>query len=127
MDDATSGYSSGYTWGNNYWIGSMALCRSIYKHNENHHYRKESSNVGLTFINGNTAHAHVKHENPPFLPRFSVLRVILSEIDIAPNVSISSFDSSFGLNILNDYLASNCPCGSMSTDIMRKGRYFYNG
>ncbi|XP_070493189.1 nose resistant to fluoxetine protein 6 isoform X1 [Chironomus tepperi] len=85
MDDASSGFSSGYFWGNNYWMGSMALCRSIYKHDENHHYRKQSSNVGLTFINGNTAHVQMKHENPPFLPRFSVLRVILSEVDIAPN------------------------------------------
>lgn len=88
MDDATSGSPNGYFWGNNYWIGSMALCRSIYKHDENNHYRKQSSNVGLTFINGNTAHVHIKHENPPFLPRFSVLRVILSDAEIAPNVSV---------------------------------------
>lgn len=66
----------------------MSLCSNIYKHDEDdQQYRKQSANVGLTFVNGNTPHAHVKHENPPFMPRFSVLKVILSGDDIAPNVS----------------------------------------
>lgn len=68
----------------------MSSCRHIYKHyDDEHHYRKHSANVGLSFINGNSGHVHVKHENPPFMPRFSVLKVILSEADIAPNVSIT--------------------------------------
>lgn len=33
VDDASGHYTTGYFWGNNYWTGSLQLCRSIYATN----------------------------------------------------------------------------------------------
>lgn len=31
VDDASGHYTTGFFYGNNYWTGSLALCRNIYK------------------------------------------------------------------------------------------------
>lgn len=31
VDDASGHYTTGLFYGNNYWIGSLSLCKSIYK------------------------------------------------------------------------------------------------
>lgn len=127
MDDASSGYSSGYFWGNNYWTGSMSLCNHIYKHDEDEvSLRKQSANTGLTFLNGN-AHVHVKHENPPFMPRYSVLKVTLSEEDVTPNVCVK-ITQSFVCNnfIFPSQPASNGAHRALPTVLVRAGRHFLN-
>lgn len=87
MDDASGGRPRTFFWGNNYFIGSMSLCQSIHKLDEDTNInKKQSANVGLSFINGNTASA-LAHENPPFLPRFGILKLIVKEAQISPNVS----------------------------------------
>ncbi|KAG5682060.1 hypothetical protein PVAND_011445 [Polypedilum vanderplanki] len=85
MDDATGRPNNGYFWGNNYWIGSMSLCRNIYKSEDDIRTKKEPSNVGLSFINGNSNAASIAHENPPFMPRFSVLKITFKEPQTTPN------------------------------------------
>jgi hypothetical protein len=90
VDDASGHYTTGYFWGNNYWTGSMMLCRSIFKTDEDNFFSKkaENSHDGLTTINGNNkASVLVKHENPPFVPRFGVLKVLLNETFTTPTVS----------------------------------------
>lgn len=88
MDDASGRYTSGFYWGNNYWTGSMALCRRIFifeDDDHHHHHRKQTANVGLSF-NDNTASAHLDHENPPFIPRFGILKIVFKESHTIPNV-----------------------------------------
>lgn len=91
VDDASGHYTTGYFWGNNYWMGSMTLCRSIYKENDDDfHERTQSSNVGLTFTSDHNANANVHqlpHENPPFFPRFAVLKININETTTTPIVS----------------------------------------
>lgn len=106
VDDASGHYSTGYFWGNNYWTGSMSLCRSIFKTSATDEFtRKESSNIGLTFLHGNTGGSQIKHQNPPFLPRFSVIKLAFNDSFTTPNVRvfISSRHSSdsFFLQVLN--------------------------
>lgn len=87
MDDASGHYTTGYFWGNNYWTGSMSLCRNIYTTDQDEFFaKKEVVNVGLTFINGNAASVQQNHENPPFFPRFAVLKVVLNETTTTPTV-----------------------------------------
>lgn len=107
VDDASGHYTSGYYWGNNYWTGSMSLCRRIYKHDEEndhlHMKRKQSANVGLSF-NENAASLQIDHENPPFVPRFAVLKFIFKESHTTPIVrfnlhfNTSEKKSSFSLS-----------------------------
>jgi hypothetical protein len=98
VDDASGHYDGSFYWGNNYWTGSMKLCRSIFKTDldDEFYYRKQtSSNVGLSFMNGNgAASVQFDHENPPFLPRFAVLKVVFEEKNTTPVVS-------FNLHLLN--------------------------
>jgi hypothetical protein len=92
VDDASGHYTTGYFWGNNYWTGSMMLCRSIFKTEDEDSFfmkKAENSHDGLTTINGNRAGVlQLKHENPPFLPRFGVLKVLLNETITTPTVRI---------------------------------------
>jgi peptidoglycan/LPS O-acetylase OafA/YrhL len=86
MDDATGHYTSGFFWGNNYFMGSMSLCKTIYKtEHDDKRIRKNPQNVGLSFINGNVGIAQVEVENPPFVPRFYVLRFLVNETQSSPN------------------------------------------
>lgn len=92
MDDASGHYTTGYFWGNNYWTGSMALCRNIYKDDDEDFVRKPSKNGGLTTINGNGFEsAQSYHINPPFFPRFGVLKIDINETLTTPIVSIFYF------------------------------------
>jgi hypothetical protein len=90
VDDASGHYTTGYFWGNNYWTGSLHLCQSIYKTDYDEFFdKKESSNGGLTFLDGSTRSSRLKHKNPPFLPRFGVLKVFLNETYTTPTVRTS--------------------------------------
>lgn len=87
MDDASGHYTTGYFWGNNYWTGSMLLCRSIYRNDTDDFQSKvETANAGLPFSDANFASVRLAHNNPPFLPRFGVLKVLLKESLTTPNV-----------------------------------------
>lgn len=100
VDDASGHYTTGFFWGNNYWTGSMILCRSIYKTDEDDFFsKKQGSNVGLPFSNGNVAADQLQHSNPPFLPRFGVLKVVLNESHTTPTVSASHVPSRTMLTI----------------------------
>lgn len=48
---------------------------------------RKSQNVGLSFINGNTGSTAVDQENPPFVPRFYVLKYLFNETQTTPHVS----------------------------------------
>lgn len=87
VDDASGHYTTGFFWGNNYWTGSMTLCRSIYNTDSDDFFpKKPSSNLGLTFIDGLGADSQLRHENPPFFPRFGVLKVVFNETHTTPVV-----------------------------------------
>lgn len=125
MDDASGHYTTGYFWGNNYWTGSMTLCRSILKTDDDSFFATKSENAhdGLTTINGNFAGARLvrkfvsdqlenkhqtflmslqTHENPPFAPRFGVLKVVLKETYTTPTVKrIFVIKVSFNIDYLN--------------------------
>jgi len=90
VDDASGHYTTGFFWGNNYWTGSSRLCRSIYQIDSENALRKSTGNSGLPFAEGNIGHAgaiEIHHENPPFFPRFGVLKVTVNETYTSPIVS----------------------------------------
>lgn len=98
MDDASGHYTSGFFYGNNYWMGSLSLCQSIYKdaleYNDETKAATSSSvaspvrNSGLPFAK---AHQHVYqsvgNKNPPFVPGFFVLKMLVNETYMTPMVS----------------------------------------
>lgn len=97
MDDASGHYTSGFFYGNNYWMGSLSLCQSIYKDDlkiSDETNMKASGaasparNSGLPFAK---AHQHVYqsvgNENPPFVPGFFVLKMLVNETYMTPMVS----------------------------------------
>lgn len=91
MDDATGHYSNGFLYGNNYWTGSMSLCTSIYKDEDNvfEDDNKPSGNGGFSINkhhDSTSQTAQIQHENPPFRPGFFVLTLNINETDIAPTV-----------------------------------------
>jgi hypothetical protein len=89
VDDASGSHTTGYLWGNNFWMGSLHLCQSIYKTDNDKFFNiKESSNNGLTIFEGNGRTKWIKHKNPPFLPRFGVLKVFLNETFTTSTVRI---------------------------------------
>lgn len=91
VDDASGHYATGFFWGNNYWTGSMALCRNIYKDDDDF-VRKPSKNIGLSTSNGNgIGNTEISHVNPPFFPRFGVLKVVINDTQTTPTVSILDF------------------------------------
>lgn len=108
MDDASGHYTSGYYWGNNYWTGSMSLCRRIFKHDEDDHYmkRKQTTNVGLSF-NENTASVQIDHENPPFVPRFAVLKIVFKEAHTTPIVRFNLHFAHILMIYITIFAASN--------------------
>lgn len=89
MDDASGHYTTGFYWGNNYWTGSRTLCRSIYRTDDDYFPEKKvSANTGLTFNSDQERQsAHLVHVNPPFFPRFGVVKVGLRESTLVPSVS----------------------------------------
>lgn len=69
----------------------MSLCRRIFLHHDedDHHLKlKQTANVGLSF-NENTASVQIDHENPPFMPRFAVLKIVFKEAHTTPIVSFN--------------------------------------
>jgi hypothetical protein len=117
VDDASGHHTSGYYWGNNYWTGSMSLCRSIYKHDDDEYHikRKQSAKLGLSF-NENAANVQIDHENPPFVPRFGVLKIVFRESHTTPNVrhfnshishTLITHFVSLSLSLTHSFAASN--------------------
>jgi hypothetical protein len=85
--DATGRYQAGFLWGNNYWMGSMTQCRDIYKsENEDHVSKKQKGYTGLGLIRENSKVVVRPHVNSPFMPRYGVLKVNLTETYTTPKV-----------------------------------------
>lgn len=84
MDDSTGKYNHGFFWGNNYWTGSITQCSFIYrKDGSNKNFTKIIKNTDLTYINGNYLEASDEmHENPPFIPGFYMLKILLNNTRI---------------------------------------------
>ncbi|XP_034490269.1 uncharacterized protein LOC117793926 [Drosophila innubila] len=86
MDDASGHYTSGFFYGNNYWMGSLALCDAIYEgaidnNNSNNNSNKDSGkDNGLPFAEAfSRSYSSVYNAPPPFLPGFYVLKLQLNE------------------------------------------------
>ncbi|XP_031635860.1 O-acyltransferase like protein [Contarinia nasturtii] len=87
MDDATGHYTTGLFYGNNYWIGSLSSCKSIYKENIVSNSpsiaRTRQAKDEISFNDAyNPAAASLPHENPPFIPGFFVLKAKINETEI---------------------------------------------
>lgn len=90
MDDASGHYTSGFFYGNNYWMGSLALCEAIYdgastssngnNTKDDKDSNKDSGSNGLPFAEAfSKAYSSVQHVPPPFVPGFYVLKLQLNE------------------------------------------------
>ncbi|XP_011213223.2 nose resistant to fluoxetine protein 6 [Bactrocera dorsalis] len=81
MDDASGHYTSGFFYGNNYWLGSLSLCESIYHEDDNDSSNARSAkNSGLPFAKAHTQlYTTVYNENPPFMPGFFVIKLFLND------------------------------------------------
>ncbi|XP_060663738.1 uncharacterized protein LOC132796550 [Drosophila nasuta] len=96
MDDASGHYTSGFFYGNNYWMGSLALCEAIYEgatngiNNNNSNNSNSANNKtnnkddnkdnGLPFAAAfSKAYSSVSNAPPPFQPGFYVLKLQLNE------------------------------------------------
>lgn len=81
VDDASGHYTSGFFYGNNYWLGSLSLCESIY-HEDDHDSSNSKSvkNSGLPFAKAHSQiYTTVYNENPPFIPGFFVIKLFLND------------------------------------------------
>ncbi|TMW47985.1 hypothetical protein DOY81_006939 [Sarcophaga bullata] len=82
MDDATGHYASGFFYGNNYWMGSMSLCKAIYHDDDDEELmrRERAKNSGLPFAKAHLqSYSSVYNENPPFIPGFYIIKMFLNE------------------------------------------------
>lgn len=85
VDDATGHYTSGFYYGNNYWMGSLSLCRTIIRQtviaDRNKTFAEEERrNVGLPFSKVHTqTYRRIYNEKPPFNPSFFVIKMLLNE------------------------------------------------
>ncbi|KAH8332042.1 hypothetical protein KR067_010559, partial [Drosophila pandora] len=101
MDDASGHYTSGFFYGNNYWMGSLALCDAIddgvaamatpSKDNSSPKVNSsvaaavassssEAKNTGLPFAAAHTqGYSTVYNAPPPFVPGFYVIKIQLNE------------------------------------------------
>ncbi|KNC30260.1 hypothetical protein FF38_14520 [Lucilia cuprina] len=82
MDDASGHYASGFFYGNNYWMGSMSLCKAVYHDDdeEDQIRRETAKNSGLPFAKAHTqTYTSVYNENPPFIPGFYIIKMLLNE------------------------------------------------
>lgn len=115
VDDASGHYTTGIFYGNNYWIGSLSLCNSIYKANYKRlespgkcspqneeilqyrffnlkllpNFAVRTSHTGKEDISFNDLYnptLSTPHENPPFVPGFFILKVMINETEIVKNV-----------------------------------------
>ncbi|XP_053691463.1 O-acyltransferase like protein [Sabethes cyaneus] len=80
MDDSSGKYNKGFFWGNNYWTGSITQCSFIHRKNtSSKNLTMTTKNTDLTYINGNfLGSSDMMHENPPFVPGFYMLKVLLN-------------------------------------------------
>lgn len=80
MDDSSGKYNQGFFWGNNYWTGSLTQCSFIHrKSTPSKSINKTNKNTDFTYVNGNFLGAsEMMHENPPFIPGFYMLKVLLN-------------------------------------------------
>ncbi|XP_037932591.1 nose resistant to fluoxetine protein 6-like [Teleopsis dalmanni] len=83
VDDASGHYTSGFFYGNNYWMGSLSLCKSIHHENtENisNDATNATKNSGLPFAKAHTqVYNTILNENPPFFPSFYIVKMFLNE------------------------------------------------
>lgn len=82
VDDASGHYASGFFYGNNYWMGSMSLCKSIYHNDDEDELmrREKAKNSGLPFAKAHLqSYSSVYNENPPFVPGFYIIKMFLNE------------------------------------------------
>lgn len=87
MNDASGHYSNGFLYGNNYWTGSYRLCDGIYVEEGSVKTDTTSKQSEITSINGYNEKTAVKHENPPFVPTFYIVKLRLNDTEISPTVS----------------------------------------
>ncbi|XP_036345810.1 nose resistant to fluoxetine protein 6-like, partial [Rhagoletis pomonella] len=80
-DDASGHYTSGFFYGNNYWLGSLSLCESIYHEGDDDSVNSRTAkNSGLPFAKAHTQiYTTVYNENPTFIPGFFVIKIFLNE------------------------------------------------
>lgn len=112
VDDASGHYTTGLFYGNNYWIGSLSLCKSIYKettlnapnvgmynkHCNFHSFlnwllfaftvRTRQEKDEISFNDAYNPTETLAHENPPFIPAFFVLKAKINETEIVKYVSL---------------------------------------
>ncbi|XP_055644145.1 O-acyltransferase like protein-like [Toxorhynchites rutilus septentrionalis] len=80
MDDSSGKYNKGFFWGNNYWTGSITQCSFIYRSSVDKYQTKTAKTTDISYINGNFLGAsEIMHENPPFVPGFYMLKVLLND------------------------------------------------
>ncbi|XP_013108228.1 nose resistant to fluoxetine protein 6 [Stomoxys calcitrans] len=82
MDDASGHYASGFFYGNNYWMGSMSLCKAIYHYDDDDDEARRSAakNSGLPFAKVHTqTYTRVHNENPSFIPGFYIIKLLFNE------------------------------------------------
>ncbi|KAH8265136.1 hypothetical protein KR044_001562 [Drosophila immigrans] len=97
MDDASGHYTSGFFYGNNYWMGSLALCEAIHEGATSGNSNANSNNTttsnsgqdnnkddnkdsGLPFAAAfSKTYSSVANAPPPFQPGFFVLKLQLNE------------------------------------------------
>ncbi|XP_054729042.1 O-acyltransferase like protein-like [Anastrepha obliqua] len=81
MDDASGHYTSGFFYGNNYWLGSLSLCESIYHEDDDDRLNaRNAKNSGLPFAKAHTQiYTTVYNENPTFVPGFFVIKLFVNE------------------------------------------------
>uniref|UniRef100_A0A1B0FQH3 Nose resistant-to-fluoxetine protein N-terminal domain-containing protein n=1 Tax=Glossina morsitans morsitans TaxID=37546 RepID=A0A1B0FQH3_GLOMM len=81
MDDASGHYTSGFFYGNNYWMGSMSLCKAIH-HAVGHDRGKIAvRSAGLPFSKDNDGYSYpsIYNDNPPFMPGFFIIKIFFNE------------------------------------------------
>ncbi|KAH8244729.1 hypothetical protein KR038_001996 [Drosophila bunnanda] len=86
MDDASGHYTSGFFYGNNYWMGSLALCDAIddgltpAPGKDGNNATDSAAPSGLPFAAAHTqAYSSVYNAPPPFVPGFYVIKMQLNE------------------------------------------------
>ncbi|KAG4072042.1 hypothetical protein HA402_015541 [Bradysia odoriphaga] len=87
MDDASGRHSTGFFYGNNYFTGSLSLCMSIHRTDfpEDTFQKDEMRKGGLSHSGGyNPSSSSIPFENPPFLPGFFILKMLVNATSVVP-------------------------------------------
>ncbi|KAJ6620116.1 Nose resistant to fluoxetine protein 6, partial [Pseudolycoriella hygida] len=86
-DDASGRYTTGFFYGNNYFTGSLSLCATIHRNDihEDIFQKDEMRKSGLSHNNVyNPSSSSIPFENPPFLPGFFVLKMLVNATSVVP-------------------------------------------